>query len=251
LKFKFSRPSRVDLIGSYLVRTVTKPLLNIDIAIEIPKSCLNEKDYLDYRYIDKRALYLRTIQQALASHHDFANMSVRTFRGDPLKPILCISPPKPSVPSSSSSNGKGQKRKASDDSDGAASGISSKFIIRIIPCIAETAFPLQKLAPNRACIKGLTAGDDDDSDDEEVKAPAKKGKGGAAAAAAVTDEKKKPSIASPLYNQRIIEDMMYRRHFDEIHAITQSSPSFVDTIVMFKVMHCSFTFTLIPLSQVW
>lgn len=30
------KPSRVDLVGSYLLKTAIKPLQNVDIAIEIP-----------------------------------------------------------------------------------------------------------------------------------------------------------------------------------------------------------------------
>jgi hypothetical protein len=32
-----SAPARVDVVGSYLLRTVTKPILNVDVAITIPK----------------------------------------------------------------------------------------------------------------------------------------------------------------------------------------------------------------------
>ena len=42
-----------------------KPNLNVDVAIEIPSSCFVPKDFLDYRYHDKRTLYLSVIAQAL------------------------------------------------------------------------------------------------------------------------------------------------------------------------------------------
>jgi hypothetical protein len=37
LSCTITTPSRVDVVGSYLLRTVTKPLVNVDIAITIPK----------------------------------------------------------------------------------------------------------------------------------------------------------------------------------------------------------------------
>ena len=51
-------PAKVELVGSYLLRTVARPSLNIDLTVQIPAACLNEKDYLDNRYVDKRLLYL-------------------------------------------------------------------------------------------------------------------------------------------------------------------------------------------------
>lgn len=37
LKFKFAPPEDVLVLGSYLLRTVAKPVLNIDVGIELPK----------------------------------------------------------------------------------------------------------------------------------------------------------------------------------------------------------------------
>jgi hypothetical protein len=36
LHFSFAKPSEVKIIGSFLLRTVAKPVLNVDVAIEIP-----------------------------------------------------------------------------------------------------------------------------------------------------------------------------------------------------------------------
>ena len=51
-------PAKIELVGSYLLRTVARPALNLDITVQIPAACLLEKDYLDNRYVDKRLLYL-------------------------------------------------------------------------------------------------------------------------------------------------------------------------------------------------
>ena len=39
LHFVFKKPERVDIVGSYPIKTVTKPMLNIDLAVQIPQVC--------------------------------------------------------------------------------------------------------------------------------------------------------------------------------------------------------------------
>ena len=60
-------PAKVDLVGSYLLRTVTAPELNVDVAVELPASMFLEKDYLDQRYADKRLLYLTHLAHLLST----------------------------------------------------------------------------------------------------------------------------------------------------------------------------------------
>ncbi|KOO30039.1 nucleolar protein 6 [Chrysochromulina tobinii] len=60
-------PTKVDLVGSYLLRTVTAPELNVDVAVELPASMFLEKDYLDQRYADKRLLYLTHLAHLLST----------------------------------------------------------------------------------------------------------------------------------------------------------------------------------------
>jgi hypothetical protein len=38
IKFKFAPPEDVLVLGSYLLRTVAKPVLNIDVGVELPKA---------------------------------------------------------------------------------------------------------------------------------------------------------------------------------------------------------------------
>lgn len=37
VKFRFVTPASVDLVGSFLLRTVTKPVMNVDVAVEMPQ----------------------------------------------------------------------------------------------------------------------------------------------------------------------------------------------------------------------
>lgn len=93
LAFKFQPPARVDLVGSYLLKTVTRPLLNIDLAIQMPKPSFFDKDYLNFRYFDKRAAYLAEVKSHLEKHDLFSTVEVAYLHDDPLKPILTITPP--------------------------------------------------------------------------------------------------------------------------------------------------------------
>ena len=60
----FGPPERVALVGSVLLRTCVAPpgspeRPRADVAVALPRTALLEKDYLDYRYHAKRALYLQ------------------------------------------------------------------------------------------------------------------------------------------------------------------------------------------------
>lgn len=46
-----------DVAGSFLLRSLAKPSLNVDLALRIPSECLVSRDSLNHRYLDKRALY--------------------------------------------------------------------------------------------------------------------------------------------------------------------------------------------------
>ena len=63
----FLQPIKVQLVGSYLLRTTVRPYLNVDLAVQIPVKCFHEKDYLDHRYTDKRLLYVSHLAMCLSS----------------------------------------------------------------------------------------------------------------------------------------------------------------------------------------
>lgn len=69
LGFKFQAPSRTDLVGSYLLKTVTRPHLNIDIAVEMPSSMFGDKDHRNYRYFNKRSAYVAEMYRQLRRLH--------------------------------------------------------------------------------------------------------------------------------------------------------------------------------------
>eukprot|EP00456_Euglypha_rotunda_P051719 TRINITY_DN41745_c0_g1_i2.p1 TRINITY_DN41745_c0_g1~~TRINITY_DN41745_c0_g1_i2.p1 ORF type:complete len:108 (-),score=20.05 TRINITY_DN41745_c0_g1_i2:11-334(-) len=82
------KPERMDLVGSYPLGCLSLPELNIDVTVQIPKSCFMEKDYLDYRYIEKRAIYARALWKHLTQFPEFSSAEISYFRGDLCKPII-------------------------------------------------------------------------------------------------------------------------------------------------------------------
>jgi len=67
VSLKFSKPHSVALVGSYMLRTLARPQLNVDLAVEMPASCFREKDIRDHKYHIKRALYLEHLAKKAES----------------------------------------------------------------------------------------------------------------------------------------------------------------------------------------
>eukprot|EP01113_Clastostelium_recurvatum_P036736 TRINITY_DN5288_c0_g1_i2.p1 TRINITY_DN5288_c0_g1~~TRINITY_DN5288_c0_g1_i2.p1 ORF type:complete len:1249 (-),score=333.85 TRINITY_DN5288_c0_g1_i2:8-3754(-) len=137
-KFRFAHPDEVSVIGSYLVHTVVKPVLNVDVAVRIPASCLNmAKDVLNYRYHDKRHMYLAVLAAALQKHPRFKGQTYFSdWLGDHHKQILVVKP-LPDV-----------------------KGVATHFCIRIIPFIAPTTFKLNKLTPDSNNLRPINSNND-------------------------------------------------------------------------------------------
>jgi U3 small nucleolar RNA-associated protein 22 len=69
--YKFIKPNRVEVIGSFDTNALIKPLVCIDIAIEIPKEYFIERDFLNYRYFLKRILYISNICVKIIKKYDY------------------------------------------------------------------------------------------------------------------------------------------------------------------------------------
>lgn len=102
------------VVGSYLLGTLTKPDLNVDVELSLPvvshsvqdqlrcvltsrclQDCLQVKDILNYRYFHKRALYLSVLATYLMKKRKSLSLRRIVFEycGDNhLLPILCLVP---------------------------------------------------------------------------------------------------------------------------------------------------------------
>eukprot|EP00656_Telonema_subtile_P030086 TRINITY_DN33114_c0_g1_i4.p1 TRINITY_DN33114_c0_g1~~TRINITY_DN33114_c0_g1_i4.p1 ORF type:complete len:834 (-),score=273.64 TRINITY_DN33114_c0_g1_i4:121-2622(-) len=136
-ELQFRPPTRVDLVGSYLARTLAKPALSVDLAVQMPSECFHPKDFLNYRYADKRALYLSHLAEVLSGMPQLESVQVEGFCKDALKPVLVLTPAK---------FGKGGK-------------LASKFLIRIFPTVDQAVFPEAKLLPTRNNVRAPNEGE--------------------------------------------------------------------------------------------
>lgn len=92
LKIRFKQPSKVSVVGSFLLRSIAKPLINVDLAVYMPRDCFAEKDMRDHRYTDLRNLYLVGIASVLRHKEGkiFNSMWMEGFNGDVRRPVLCL-----------------------------------------------------------------------------------------------------------------------------------------------------------------
>ncbi|KAI8481867.1 Nucleolar protein 6 [Branchiostoma belcheri] len=90
--FHFAPPTSMKVVGSYLLGFCTKPDMNVDVLLEIPKECLQAKDYLNHRYHRKRALYLAYLAARLDNQDLFTSVKFTFFHQDCNKPVLLLKP---------------------------------------------------------------------------------------------------------------------------------------------------------------
>lgn len=87
------RPTNINVIGSFLLGYASSPVA--DIAIEMPSSMFQSKDYINYKYHDKRLLYLIYIANHFIKKEgkDWKNLSIADYylAGDIQKPTLSLS----------------------------------------------------------------------------------------------------------------------------------------------------------------
>ncbi|DBA04390.1 TPA: hypothetical protein N0F65_009986 [Lagenidium giganteum] len=139
----FKKPSRMDVIGSFILKNMAFArksasseygVFTVDIAVEMPAECFLPKDFMNYRYFDKRNLYLGVLAAEMQSHSQvFDKVHLTGFRSEFEKPIavLHVNP----------------------------TYLAEHYIkansvqVRLIPVITPDVFKLVKLAPTRCNIR--------------------------------------------------------------------------------------------------
>ncbi|CAL1710724.1 unnamed protein product [Somion occarium] len=97
-KVSFEKPSEILLVGSWpnklSVKAKDGERFSVDLAVIMPGDLFQEKDYLNGRYLHKRAYYLATIAAALEGRKSGVNVDVLygTARGDPRLTCLILRP---------------------------------------------------------------------------------------------------------------------------------------------------------------
>ncbi|KAL1838520.1 hypothetical protein VTJ49DRAFT_2594 [Mycothermus thermophilus] len=144
-KVAFAAPSKFNVVGSYVFKTMVKTQTNpaIDMVVVIPETVLQEKDYLDMRYFYKRAYYLAVIAAVLKRELGTeGQFSYEYLHGNPLCPVLVF---QPNGPATSTTESKSRK--------------SQDFRIRILPSAPEGFFPAAKLHLGASLIRKVREGE--------------------------------------------------------------------------------------------
>ncbi|KAI5919746.1 nrap protein [Camillea tinctor] len=139
LKLAFAKPAQVNVVGSYFLKTMTRSQsdFTIDMIVVMPATLFQEKDYLNFRYFQRRAYYIAYIAAGLRkSFSSTLDFTFDLLNGNSLLPVLLARPKnKPSK--------ENEKPKPSQPD----------YQIRIIPNAPEGFFPVAKLAANCNAIR--------------------------------------------------------------------------------------------------
>ena len=84
---RFCPPARVYAVGSWAAQTMARPGAVVDIALEVPKACFDEKDQLNERYFARRAQWLGEVAGALRKKAAFKRISW-DFMQDDIRSVL-------------------------------------------------------------------------------------------------------------------------------------------------------------------
>ncbi|KAL2372463.1 pre-rRNA processing protein Utp22 [Blastomyces gilchristii SLH14081] len=134
---EYAAPANINVVGSFAVKTEIKSkLTTIDLAVTIPRSLFQKKDYLNYRYFHKRAYYIACIAAGIkeAAEPGF-KISWSYQDGDTLRPVILVEP--------------------TEGADEAF--IRSKSRIRILTAIEEDIFPTSVTVPTSNNIRKKNA----------------------------------------------------------------------------------------------
>lgn len=134
----YVKPANVNVVGSFALRTgiKTPDAYTVDLAVTMPTSIFQEKDYVNHRYFHKRAYYIACIAAGIRETSDF-NVDVKfgLQDGDSLRPLVVLQP-----------------------TDTPNSDMPPKSQIRVITAVEDTLFPVTRTQPSKNNIRqGLSA----------------------------------------------------------------------------------------------
>ncbi|KAI0759414.1 Nrap protein [Trametes elegans] len=148
-KVAFEKPAEIVLAGSWATKTAVKgkdsTMYEVDVAVEMPSSLFQEKDYLNGRVFQKRAYYLAVIAAAISDAQPSLHCELffESTSGDARRTALVLRPL----------------------ADGTTTDFSkSNAQVRIVPYLGQSPIPLQRLSPAKSNIR-TTAQDDGAKED--------------------------------------------------------------------------------------
>jgi len=69
------------VVGSFLLGTVAKPDVVVDVEVTMPAATFQPKDHLNHRYFHKRALYLAHLAAHLRGRPEIAEVTFGHAQG--------------------------------------------------------------------------------------------------------------------------------------------------------------------------
>ena len=132
-KLAYQKPANINVVGSYPLKlaTRTEKTLALDMLVLMPKALFQDKDYLNHRYLYKRAYYLACIAAGLKSTlgSDFI-IHFANLHDNPLHPLLTV-----------------QAKETRSE---------NKWQINVILGLADSTFSNDKLLPSKNCVRPAT-----------------------------------------------------------------------------------------------
>ncbi|KAI0725349.1 Nrap protein [Fomitopsis betulina] len=141
----FEKPADILLVGSWALKTAVKAndgrRYGVDVAVTMPETLFQEKDYLHSRFFHKRAYYIAVLVAAISTKKSGLDVDVlyESTNGDPRTTALIL-------------------RSKQDDSASDFSPLNAE--VRILPVLrSPSPIPLQRLGPARSNIRTSSSSD--------------------------------------------------------------------------------------------
>ena len=127
----YAKPTNINVVGSFALRTGirSQETYTVDLAVTMPSSLFQEKDYVNHRYFHKRAYYIACLAAGIQEANDL-NVNVRFgFQdGDGLRPLVIVQP-------------------------GENNDMPARSQIRIITAVDDKLFPVARTLPSKNNIR--------------------------------------------------------------------------------------------------
>lgn len=137
----YSKPTSINVVGSFALRTGAKTAEHrpVDLAVTMPSSLFQYKDYVNYRYFHKRAYYVACLAAGIQESMNALDLDVKfgLQDGDSLRPLIVLEP-----------------RPASKEKEA-----SVRPHIRIITAIEHSLFPITRTLPTKSNIRQGSSAD--------------------------------------------------------------------------------------------
>ncbi|KAI9785862.1 MAG: hypothetical protein M1816_008189 [Peltula sp. TS41687] len=143
-KLAYLRPTSINVVGSYAFGTAIEDhgSISIDMAVNMPSSLFQGKDYKKYRYFHKRAYYIASIAAGIAGIAGIGDSDKRKLKcdlktsyealnGNDLQPILRLEP-------------------YNDKDQDPLSDL--QCVIRVMPVVSHDTFAASRFLPNKNCL---------------------------------------------------------------------------------------------------